>query len=645
MKKWDKEIQKANRYFQKAREHGKAVYVRYQDDRSDNMLGISGLRRVNIFYSNVNTIKQSLFNSLPKPDVSRVHKGDYEDDVARVAALILQRGLTYEVNCAKVFKDAIECAILDKLVPGIGQVWVRFEDPEAIAIDTVYWEDFIYQPARTWELVNWVGRIHHLTKDEFVASYGEEALMTAQGTKNRVGTTLTPKEITDDTYEVYEIWDRKDKKVRHICVGADDPLKELDDPYRLPDFYPCPKPLIANPTTASYLPITDYSIAQDQYNELDIIYARMSLITEAVKVAGCYDAASPEIGRMLQGGENKLIPVDDWAMHAETGGSKGLIDWYPVEAVVQVYQALQGQYEAVKSTLYEVTGMSDIMRGASNQYETASAQQIKAQFASVRMNGYQRDVSNFVRDILNIMAGMMCNLYSDEKFAAICGSFSEADQQYLQPAAQLLRSEAMRMYKVDVEADSLTQSDWGLEKSQRMELVGYISQFLTAAVPAIQSVPELGPLMLATIKFSMAGFKGAAEIEGIVDQQLTMLVAKANEPQPEPPPDPEQQKMQLEMQMSQEEAQRDAQKAEQDMMLKQQEAAMKAQAEQMKLAMQQQMDQQAAEHQRVMNAMDVRMKSMELMFKQQEQQMKLEFQEESAEMKREESENGEDESD
>jgi len=638
MSVWDKRIAKAEKFFQRAREHGRKVYTRYKDEREDEVIG---LQRVNIFYANVNTIKESLFNSLPKPDVSRLHKGDYEDDTARVAALILQRALTYEVHCAKSFAGAVKYAILDRLVPGMGQTWIRFEQPEEIFVDVLYWEDFLYGPARSWETVPWVARRHEFTAEEFIERYGKAALSDASKIKD--DNNITPKEISENKYCVYEIWEKKTRKVFHVVLGAAKPLKTLDDPYKLPDFWPCPRPLMANLTTSAFLPVTDYHLAQDQYNELDVLYARMALISKAVKVAGLYDAASAEIGRMLEGQENKLVPVDNWAMFAERGGAKGMIDWYPVEQVVTVFQALAGQYDMVKQTLYEVTGMSDIMRGASNQYETAAAQEIKSQFASVRMNGYQRDVSEFVRDIMRIIASMMSGLYSDEKFQAICGSFNEADQKLLGPAMQVLRSPQMSQYKVDVEPDSLTQSDWALEKGQRMELTGYISQFLSSAVPAVENAPELGPLLFAMIKFSVAGFKGAAEIEGIIDQQLAALVAKAANPEP-PKPTPEEQKMQLEQQKMQASMQLEQQKAQTQSQLEMQKAQMEAglrsqeSAQRMELENQQALADMAVKreelnNQREMFMMEMAMKRQELEFKQQEMGLKLEHQFVSGQMK------------
>lgn len=657
---WDARLSKAEKYMQPVWSHGQRVYARYQDKRDGSMGTNDQIKRANIFYANVNTLKESLFNSLPSADVSSLHKGD-SDDVARVAGLIMQRGLDYEIQCADDFKGAVRAAILDRLVPGLGQVWLRFEmetdeqgaplaGTEQIFIDQVYWEDFLYQPARNWASVKWVARKLDLTKSEIIGRWGEDAMSKVQMDKGDQ-TDLTPKQITDDKYLVYEVWDKAKRQVHWICKGADAPLETKDDPYALKDFFPCPPPLIANCTTTAFLPVTDYHIAQDQYNQLDVLYARISMIITAIKVAGLYDAQSTEIGRMLDGQENKLIPVENWAMFVERGGAGGGIQWYPVEQVVTVLQQLQVQYDAVKATLQEISGMADIVRGATNQYETAAAQQIKAQFASVRMNGYQRDVAEFVTGILNIMGEMMVQLYSDDKLRGIVGKLNPADMEFIPGALQVLRDDQLAMYKITVQADSLVQADWALEKSQRMELMGYVSQFLQSSVPAIQQNPNMAPLLLTMFKFTIAGYRGGAEIEGALNRELDTMAKQAQEaanqpPQP-PPPSPEeikaqaeaaqmQQQMQIDMQKAEHDAQIRQQEAENQLMIDQQRAAMEAENEQRRLQAKMLEEQQKMENDRQYQDAELayleRKYELELQFKEREMLMKLGLQKQAAEL-------------
>lgn len=639
---WTPRIEKAEKFLQKTISRGRTIYQRYEDEREDATQ--SSQKRINLFYANVNTLKESLFNSLPKPDVSRMQRGAYNDDVSRVAALIIQRGLDYEVKTAKDVKDSVEAAILERLVPGFGQVWIRFAD-EQIFVERVYWEDFIWEPARSWNDVGWCGRKIHMTKDDFIAKFGEEAYQNMDGANygdKDAPQDLTPEQINKNKICVYEIWDKTNRKVVHCIKGMEDVLQEQDDPLQLRDFFPCPPPLMANPTTNKFLPVPDYKIAQDQYDDIDILYARIQLIVKAIKVAGVYAADSQtEINRMLQGQENVLIPVDNWAMFADRGGVKGLIDWYPVNEVAQVLTTLQSQYTALKSELFEVTGMSDIIRGASNQYETASAQKIKAQFASVRMNGYQRDVSYFVTHILRIMTEIMVQLYSDERLQEIVGVLSPEDMALAPQALQILRNDRLLSSKVDVQADSLTQSDWALEKESRMELLGNVSQYLSTAVQLGGQVKELAPMLLGLLKFAVSGFKGATEVEGMMDRALDQMIAAASQPTP-PQPSPEEIKAQAEMQKMQAEMQLKQQEAQQRLQLEQQQAQADLTVQQQQAQLDAMLSQQKLEHQREMNQMELQFKQQMLMLELQAKQasaaIKMQQDQRTAEMKEEEHE-------
>jgi len=549
---WPARLKAWKKFSEKFHERGVQIEARYADDRETeasgrpSMVGDTGIKKVNMFYSNTTVIKESLYNSLPKPDVSRLHKGETENDPARVAAMIMERGLTYEIHCAPNFDVSIKCAILDRLVPGLGTLWITFippsedgQTPEEIVIDPVYWMDFLYEPQRVWEQVTWAGRILHVDREEAKKRWGDKVNAATPERGVNAGISVAADTVNEGKVCVIQMWDKKKKKVLHLTKEGEI-LDEAKDPYQLQKFFPCPKPLVASPPTSKFLPIPDYYIAQDQYMELDILYARINLIVEACRVAGTYDAATPAIGRMLDGTENRLIPVDNWAMFAERGGVQGSISWYPVEQIVSVLQQLVSTYEFMKNQLFEVTGMADIVRGSTNQYETASAQEIKAQFASVRMNGFQRDVSFFVRDVLRVMGEMMTQLYSDGKLSKVTGILPEADQQYVQSALELLRNDFLTKYTIDIETDSLTQADWGLQQKQRMEFVGVLSQYLQSAIPAVEGNPAMGPILAQIVKFASVGFKGASELEGALDaamQQLAQSAEAAKNAPPEPSPE------------------------------------------------------------------------------------------------------------
>lgn len=554
---WPGRIGSFHKFVEKFHKTGSEIERRYEDARDDGSPDLAvNLKKVNIFFSNVSVIKESLFNSLPKPDVKRLHTGEWENDVARVAAMIIERSLTYEIKKAPGFEESIKLAIFDRLVPGIGTVWIEFHaagegTPEYITVEPVYWKDLMWEPQRIWRNCQWVGRKITMDNAEYKRRWPDapEAGNAAQPGKDNVGDTVIEQALMNDKTTVIQMWDKPSRKMLWMTLTGH-VLQEVADPYGIPSFFPTPKPLIANQVSRKFLPVPDYYIAQDQYLELDTVYARINLIIKAVRVAGVYDSSTPSIGRMLDGNENVLIPVDNWAMFAERGGVKGSIDWFPVEQVVQVLTHLTQAYTFIKGELFEVTGMADIVRGSSNQYETASAQQIKAQFASVRLNGFQRDTSAFVRDTLTIIAEIQTQLYSEERMSQVCGQLPMDDQKYVPDALMALKTNFRHQAMIDIEADSLTQADWGLEQQQRMTYVQALSGFIQSALPVAQAVPTLAPLLVAIIKFASVGFKGSAELEGILDTALDSL---SNQPPKEEGPSPEQQKIQMEMEQAQKE--------------------------------------------------------------------------------------------
>src|SRR4029450_1893946 len=101
-------------------------------------------------------------------------------------------------------------------------------------------------------------------------------------------------------------------------------------------------------------------------------------LTAAVKAVGVYDqSAGPAKDLLEMGVENQLIPVQNWTAFSEKGGMKGIIDWLPIEAFVNAIPQLTTRKQQLQHDLYEVMGISDIMRGSSLASETATAPQRK----------------------------------------------------------------------------------------------------------------------------------------------------------------------------------------------------------------------------------------------------------------------------
>jgi hypothetical protein len=434
---WKAEIKACDKEMEKWRERAAKVVKRYRDDRGDT--GLAGAsKKYNLLWSIINTTLPAVYGRPPEPIVMRRYTDP--DQVARVASLILERTLTFQLKAQSDFHPNVKHALQDRLLPGMGCAWVRYQKAQSsptgtldndyyarlagnvAAVDFVYWEDFGFVPSRTWEEVPAVWRIVYLTRDELKKRFPDVKDIPLDYTPARhPNATDAPSETDEPKHnvfkqaKVYEIWDKRTSRVCWVHMGVDTLLDEKPDPMNFPGFFPCPRPMFATNTTGNLVPQPDYYMYQDQAEELDNITQRLDMLTKALKVVGLYDGGQNAIVRLLtEGVENELIPVDTWAAFAEKGGIKGVVDWLPIDQVIEVVQRLFEIRQQLIQDIYQITGLSDIIRGASNPNETLGAQQIKTQFASIRLDNLKADLARFVTDILGLMGHVVVSFFDDD---------------------------------------------------------------------------------------------------------------------------------------------------------------------------------------------------------------------------------------
>jgi hypothetical protein len=595
---WYKTIMSYERQYKRWEQRADRIVKKYKDDsrydRNPNA-------RFNILWSNVQTIQPAIFARLPRPDVSRRFRDN--DPIGRVASMMLERALEFEIEHYGDYKSAMNNAVLDRLLGGRGVSWVRYEphfaidepgepedgfqvtedsdesetpegmeneNPERIEyecapVDYVHWKEFGHSPgARTWEEVTCVWRKVYMSRPALVERFGEEL-----GYKIPLDTKPADDKNsykpTDGVYEavIYEIWDKETGKVLWISKSLGKIIDERDDPLQLENFFPCPKPLYSTLTTDSLEPIPDFVIYQDQARELDTLCDRIDGLINALKVRGVYDASSSELQRLFSEGENNtLIPVDNWMAFAEKQGMKGAIDLVDItpfaQALAQCYQAM----EQVKGQIYELMGIADIQRGQTDPNETLGAQIIKSNNASGRLKTMQHSVVDFATTILSIKAQIICNHFTDETLVQISGAMqlSQQDQQLIPQAIALLRDQASKNFRIEVTSDSMIYQDEQQEKQDRIAFLSSVGTFLQTAMPAVQGAPELAPLLMEMLKFGVTAFKAGKQLEGIIDQTADEIRTQAEAAKGQPkPPSPEMQKLQMQAQLEQAKMQNTAQ--------------------------------------------------------------------------------------
>jgi hypothetical protein len=619
-KRWSEEIRAAQKHFEKWVGRSRKIIKRYRDDRD---AAASGATKFNILWSNIQTLQPALYAKTPKPQVDRRHLD--QDPVGRAASQILERSLAHALE-AYEFDEIMKAVRDDYLLVGRGTAWVRYEpiygdeqpDPaggdetfrpvthETVPCDYVGWEDFLHGVAPRWHHVPWVARKVHMTREELVERFGEE-VGKAVPMKPVNGMSEDECSAYGDVFKralVWEIWDKGSKSAYWISPGHKQLLDKRRDPLGLRDFFPCPRPLLATTTTDSLVPVPDYVEYQDQAQELDDLSGRISCLTKALKVAGVYDSSSEGVQRLLsEGCENELIPVEGWAAFMDKGGAAGAIQFLPIQEIATTLTQLYAAREKVKQDLYEITGLSDIIRGASMASETATAQRIKGQFASLRLTDRQNEVARFARDIIRLKAEIMSEHFAPETLLTASGYefLPGADPQVFSQAVALLKDDALRGFRIDIETDSTVAPDQQAEQDSRTAFLTAMGGFLGQAVPMAAQAPEMAPLMAEMLTFAVRGFKAGRQLESAFDQFGQMVSEKAKQPPPEPQPDPAQQMAlqgeQMKMQALQVKTQADAAKAQVDQQIAGLDAQAKQTEHQMRMAeMQMEYQFKVAEH-------------------------------------------------
>jgi hypothetical protein len=405
----------------------------------------------NILWSNTETLMPAVYSSLPQPNVRRRFKD--EDPVGKAVSDILSRSLEFSIDIEQ-FDTSIKHSLLDMLLTGRGVNRIRYvpsfqqgysEDEhqasesvdteamevesteelhwEQVVIEHVHYDDFRMGAGKNWEEVQWIAFHHRMNREDLVEKFGEQGEKMHLDDTNDEDVNREEESMINafKTASVWEIWDKEEKQVIFVSQNCTKPLKILEDPLELTSFFPIARPIYAIVDGGTLLPTTLYSQYQEQAEELDKVSTRINKIYDALKVRGIYDSTMSEVSELLKGNDNDLIPAQNAAAWLERGGIEKAIWMMPIEQAAKVVVILTQQRESCKQVIYEINGLGDILRGQSNASETLGAQQIKAQWGTMRISTLQRELQRYIRDMMRIMAEIISEKFQLDTLQKMTG--------------------------------------------------------------------------------------------------------------------------------------------------------------------------------------------------------------------------------
>jgi hypothetical protein len=588
---WRRELERAHKHFSEKFWPTADKLIKLYKNQSTST---STKRRFAMLWANTEILKPSIYARPPVPQVSRRYKD--KDPIGRTAAELLERASSYEFERMNL-DYTLRCVRDDLLLPGRGAAWIRYEadidemtqqvSGERVVCDYIHFKQFLHEPVRNWTEVTWVAKISYMTDKEGQARFGEAWKGVELDHKSEAESGENPQLTRSQTAKatVYEIWDKKSKKTIFIAKSAMQPLAVEDPLLKFDEFFPCPRPVYTTLTNDNMIPTPDYKYYQDQADEIDQLTDRIASLTDSLKMVAFYPAGaegdiSTAIERALKPGvENVAIPIKSWAAFGERGGGNQIV-YLPMKEVSEVIKSCVELRNQLIQDTYQITGISDILRGATDSGETATAQSIKAQWGSIRIQDRQQEMARFSRDLTRLTCEIIAEQFAPETLMDMANmklppqpqppppmqptgdpqqdqmmqqqmqQAEQAMQQWQQQAQQmqevfaLLKDERLRGFRIDIETDSTIQPDEDAEKQRRVEFVSSIGELLQNAVPLLMQAPELADLVAETMNFTARGFRAGRQLEDAIEQGMNSVKERLTQQVQQQPSDPNQPAMQ-----------------------------------------------------------------------------------------------------
>lgn len=624
-KRWIERIDAAAKLEKDWTDDADRACVAYTGEKAE---GVGKGLDFNILYANVETIVPAIINSPPQPDIRRRFADD--DPVAKDGSELLERAIRIQVDDSKL-QIELEGGAQDSFLAGRGIVRLRFkadvegevdndelkelaedsvedadretdaEDGEGrqadgssrvanerICFEAVSWRDYRHGPAKRWEDRPWEAYRHAMPMED-IEQFADTALSNAQA----VPEDKLAAGDTDNDVVIWEVWCRKTRKVKFIENDTGKILKIVDDPLKLSQFFPICTPMQPIEITGRLMPVNPYAIYRKLADELDTTTRRIAAITNQMRVRGWYPGDATELANMLAADDVDFVPLSNPEIWAQNGGIEGAVAFWPIEKFILALRELYVAREQTKQAIYEITGISDIVRGAGKASETATGQQIKSQWGSLRIQKMQRMIERAARDLFVMMAEVIPAKFSAETLQKMTGiqliptpqdlqplppppqpqigpetppeeaqqmmqMYEQAAQQHQQAEQQrqkklahiqalndLLNDDVSRFYRIDVESDSTVRADLTQKKQDQAEFLQGSAAYFQGVAPAVELgiISQEGAIEIyaATARLFTLG----KSTEDALEREIASAKERAAQPQQEKP-DPEMVKAELE---------------------------------------------------------------------------------------------------
>ncbi len=568
-------------------------------------------KNYNIFYSNVQTLDANLGINNPKPDIQRrflkrIDGDPLKSNTYAEVARVLSGAVEFVVDVSHV-NDILQKDTHTADVVGRGLAWVEYNPTietdengiehvsyRDIHLDSVKYDEYLCSSAECEADVWWKARRHLLSRKDIYQRFG----YSADDSELRYKSGEDDNETVLKRGEVWEIWDKNDKKRIFLLISHKNHelLESTDDPYHLECFFPCDELCFLRKNN-SIIPVPEYMVYEKQAKLVEMLEKKIANVSDSVKyvlVSGSQDKGVAQQITAARHGTVITIQSND-----VQGSIQNMLGVVPFDQASNMIQSLEDLKERTKQNIYDITGISDLMRGMSDPRETAKAQQIKGIFGSLRFQARQMMVQEHRKKIYRIIAEIIAEHYDEPTLAEMTCTYLPTEEQKMAMQAQIelaqaqgkdvsqedldkynsmvnqptwdavmgiLRSDKLRNYTVDVETTATAFDD----HEQQQEAIDKITQtYITMAQLADQLSPELVKGFIPIMRMNLSSCKLSSAISRQLEESLDAAYKSVEQESKQPPqPTPEQEKLQADMQLESARLQTDKEKYAMDQQVK-----------------------------------------------------------------------------
>jgi hypothetical protein len=604
-KAWLNLLAESEKAFEKWNDHCDKIDKQFASlERLSNM---ARDKEYQMFWANMEVIKPSIYAKPPQPVV--VPKFKDRRPVPQAASEIMERCAIVAFDLTRI-NDTMLLIRDDVAMISRGVAWCRYEeggdgegsyyDHEKVCIEFKHRRDFLHSISRCWYEVTWVAAAAYMTRGEARKRFHATSKDEYQNAEYKVDKDSKDVGGADkrERAKFWEIWHKTEKRVVWVAEGCENILDEDDPHLDLQNFFPCPKPAYASVQRGSLVPVPEVLQYKDQLEEINLLTGRIHALSDALEAKGFYPAGGAELSDAVQAAikikspGRLLVPISNWAAF---GGSKEVIIWLPIDMIAQTITALVALRKQVTDDIYQITGLSDIMRGQTDPGETLGAVELKTDYGSVRIRDKQQELARLARDLVEITAEIITEkfdpvtiiemsqtqlptqdlirkqianiqqqmqaqqqqaeqLMQSPQIQQMAKQNPQAGQQAMQQfqqvqqganqaiqklaekptieqVLQFMKNQRTKSFVLDIETDSTIQADENAEKQRRTEFVGVLSTLLPQLSMMITAEPQTASFCGELLKFATAPFRAGRTLDGAIDDLVQQMEQKGNQDQ------------------------------------------------------------------------------------------------------------------